>query len=344
MSEHNVVVRKIENIRKHPNADKLDIIKLEGLGFDIIIQKDSIYVGDFVLLFQDSLILPEKMVKHFGLKYLRNGMVKPAKIRGVVSQAMVLPLNDVLEFDDIFYFEFMENKNDDDYDYGGCLGITKKEDLVDGVGGKTKGSLPSGVEKYDLENVERYPEVFDYLLTEQVQITEKLEGTNFAVHVTKVNEEIKIEYCSRNLVKEDGLYQIVPEKLGITQFALQLFNLKDVKESVTIRGEIVGTGIQGNIYNLMSQKCYVFDIKFDGEYISSYKSQKLCHDFNVPYVPVLFVGELQNYADTIERVKDLSNSNSLLNQEVAREGIVIKSLHLPRVTIKQRSPNYLAQE
>lgn len=352
MSEHSVVIRKISEIVKHPNADTLELVKLEGLGYTIITKQDTYKVGDEVVLFQDSLIIPEYMINYFELKYLHKGMVKPAKIRGIVSQAMILPL---IEFSMIhdgltaevynnfnnFYFEWLEHKNDPDYDYSTVLGVTRKEEAVTDSG-KSKGQLPYSVEKYDLDNIERYPDIFNMLLDSEVMITEKLEGTNFAVHIVNAGDTLNVYYCSRSLIREGGLYQELPEKHNVHVFAQNLLQLLSAK-TVTIRGELIGTSIQGNIYGLGNQDLYVFDIKVNGEYLNATDTKQWCEVFNVKHVPVIYEGVLGEIVKTVDDIKNWSNGTSILNDKVLREGVVIKMLGDMRVIIKQRSPDYLAQ-
>ena len=58
MSMFKVSFEKISSVENHPNADRLDIVKVEGKDFDIITGRDSYKVGDYAVFFPVDSVLP----------------------------------------------------------------------------------------------------------------------------------------------------------------------------------------------------------------------------------------------------------------------------------------------
>lgn len=355
MSNHAVVVKLVENVSKHNNADKLEIITLENIGYTIISQTGNYEVGDLAVMFPEDSLLSHEMVDYFELGFLKNRRVTVAKIRGIYSQALILPMKKVCEFNHLFSMEWVEainmtmiGKTPYDIDFSKVLGVRRQEKEVVSIG-KKAGGLPQGVEKYDLENVERYPEMFDTLFEEEVLITEKLEGTNFTVHAIvedkpEENYPIKVTFCSRTLSKSGGIYQDVPVKFELHRKASEIMISEEAK-SVTIRGEIIGTKIQGNIYRLENKMCVAFDIMIDGRYVHGKKFLELCERFDILYVPVVYSGLLRDYVSEVGELKRMSTFISFLGEGNLAEGIVVKNLNgFDRTIFKQRSPEYLGSK
>lgn len=345
MSDHRVLLREVENVTKHPNADKLELIKVDGLDYTIISQMGNYKVGDYALIIPDSCILHKDMVDHFELTFLKNREVKTVKIRGIHSQALALPYDELREFSKHFWaiteswlkeFGTLDNHITYDFDFSGLLKISRVKKLSLHTG-TILGDLPEGIEKYDLENAERYPDLFEALYETDVVITEKLEGTNFTVHATKDN----VFFCSRTKTKRDGLYVTIPQENELDT-KLKKYLEENNLTSVTIRGELIGRKIQGNIYDLDGVDYYVFDAKVNNQYLDNFDFYAFCSELNIRFAPIVYTGVLHDYAIDIETLKEQSNGFSFINDTVMREGIVITGkAYGQRVIFKQRSPEYL---
>lgn len=107
MSTFACPVVKIASVENHSGADRLSIVKLEGLGYTCISGKledgsPRYKAGDWVVYIPTSSVLPEWLLKEMdfwnadtnkGTLAGRNGdRVKPLNLRGVFSEGVLLPV------------------------------------------------------------------------------------------------------------------------------------------------------------------------------------------------------------------------------------------------------------
>lgn len=158
--------------------------------------------------------------------------------------------------------------------------------------------------------------------------TEKIDGSSgtwLLVQKKGIFGRRKYEYyvCSRNrrLVHDDSsVWWKIEHKYDIRR---KLMNMIGDQEFVAIQGECVGPRIQQNKYKLSDIDMYVFNyITPSGRY-GTIKARDFLgvHGFN--FVPVLS----SNYIlpDTVDEMVALADGTSILNHEVLREGLVIRS-------------------
>jgi RNA ligase (TIGR02306 family) len=167
MSTHRVEVVRLGPIEKHPNADTLGIVRVWG--YTAIVRLGDYAEGDLVAYIEPDYVVPETEAFAFLGGHRR---IKARRLRGVWSQGLVISAPEgAVEGDDV-----MES-----------LGIVRYEPPTSGRPGThgVKGP-PIGVEaphptlahlpKYDLENLRRYPDVFEP--GEMVYASEKVHGAN----------------------------------------------------------------------------------------------------------------------------------------------------------------------
>lgn len=85
-------IQTIRDVRKHPNADALDIVKV--LGWDVVTKRDEFKVGDLCVYIVIDTVMPE--VPEF--EFLRNKhfRIKPIRLRKEYSNGICFPI-DILE-------------------------------------------------------------------------------------------------------------------------------------------------------------------------------------------------------------------------------------------------------
>ena len=349
MSLFGVFVEEIERISVHPNADRLELAALRGKDFTFVVQKGAFQVGEKVLYFPVDALLPVNVIEALGLTGKLSGKdknrVKTVRLRGEYSQGVVGKLSD-------FQLPDMEVG----VDLSGILGVVKYEPPEPLIKAGIKGNLPDFVSHYDIESVQNFKDIADSLMDKPVLITEKLEGSHLSA---SVYTDGRISVCSRNLeVKEEHSWWIEAHEAGLDRILQGM--LMDFPESkcITLRGELIGPGVQGNIYGLPKRTIYIFEIEFDGVPIHAEAFLEYASEYNIPIVPALNTDscsatprpeEFGTLSDWLsgESLKDASNGQSLL-APVLREGIVIRPMWeevdpvLGRVILKYRSPAYLA--
>src|SRR5712692_8072406 len=98
-SNHRVPVVKIEDMRKHPNADTLDIISVGG--YQVISKTGTFRPGDLGVYIQPDSIVPE--APQFAFLWekteerpvpVRRRRITVKKLRGEWSEGLLLPVSD----------------------------------------------------------------------------------------------------------------------------------------------------------------------------------------------------------------------------------------------------------
>jgi RNA ligase (TIGR02306 family) len=145
--------------------------------------------------------------------------------------------------------------------------------------------------------------------------------------------------CSRNLelkFSESNAFWTAAIKYDIEN-KLRLIGLNDI----AIQGELIGPGIQGNIYNLTSPEFHVFDV-YDirkGEYLSPQLRRDIVAMLQLNHVPVI-AADVMLPSDNVQDILAMAEGKSMLNDKQEREGIVFKSV-MGGITFKAISNSYL---
>lgn len=317
------------------------------MSYQFVIAKGAYKAGDRVVYFPIDSVLPGLLIEQLGLAGKLAGAskdrVKTVRLRGEISQGVVASC-DVLPPDGA------EPALGDDVT--ARLGVTKFEPPPVTTEGGELVPLPPLVSVYDIEGCERFQTVLEaYLLDVPVAITEKLEGSHFAASVDGSGE---ISICQRRyrirpvegvehtwhaLARASGVFAALPE------IARELGG----PSTLTLRGEVIGPGVQGNHYRLPARRLVAFEIEADGAAVDAPTFFSLCERFGLEHAPVLARNVTLREWLGGRPVAQASDGPSQLNAAVAREGIVVRPWRevrdpsFGRVILKQRSPAYLAQ-
>ncbi len=365
MSQFRVSIEKISWVKSHPNADRLDLAGVEGLDFQFVVGRNEFSKGDLCVYFPVDSLIPAPVLAKIGLvgklAGSQHNRVKTVQLRGAISQGLAVKID---------LLDPVSPDTPIGFDVTSILGVTKYEPAPIACRAGTLLPLPDGVEVYDIEGADRYPQVIHLLMDREVCITEKLEGSNWSltildgkIFVNQRNDTIK-EY---NPLKKGFLFLIgkIRKLVGLKERAIEHEfwrvardqGLIDVAKriykdfgtrSLTLRGEYCGPNMQGNIYKLSKNRVFLFDIKMDGRYIRYRDFYSLCETYELETVPVLARDVVLGAWLRGMTVKEASNGVSLLCP-IKREGIVIRPVEegrhqeIGRLIIKQRSPEYLAQ-
>jgi len=116
MSMFSCPVTRVASVEPHPDPEttRLNVVKLEGLGFTLVRNKTDEgeprdKVGDWVVYIPSSAVLPEWLLKEMGFwnhelgKGMLDGVdgnrVKPRKLRGVFSEGLLYPVKFAMDED-----------------------------------------------------------------------------------------------------------------------------------------------------------------------------------------------------------------------------------------------------
>jgi len=363
MSELIVEVVKIKNVEKHPNADRLDLVTVKG--WQCVATKDSFKIGDKAIYLpidsvlsgeiEPKLFPPESKVK------LSKSRIKTIKLRGAISQGMVVSLNTLNLSENIKIGTNVKDK----------LGITKYEPPKrgtlhgGGVGHISKKQINPNFRKYtNINHVKNYPEIFNNVV---VVITEKIHGTNFRVGYVKHGHlnlwqkilklfgrisDYEFVFGSHNVQLQSILKRFKKTfyKKNIYLETVIKYDLqKKLQKNEVIYAEIYGYGIQKNYHygcKKNEYKMVIVDIMINGEYIDTEKAIQFCEERNLPYVPVLYKGVYnQEIIDKYVKGKSVLSPK----HQPIREGIVITSAqeqmtYMGRAILKYINPKYLLKD
>jgi RNA ligase (TIGR02306 family) len=354
-----VEVCEIEKIENLENAQRLQMATIKG--WQALVGKDEFTVGEPVIFVPTDSVVPQEMIDTLKLEYLRehNGRLRTIKLRGYISQGLVLKL-DTLRLMKVYHTVQIGE------DVGERLGIKKYEVAQKAIAGPKKEYIRDYWTKYlakeitlrrfvaksvgiirtrmrkpkltnvdfkcytDINNVKHYPSIFEE--GEQVLISEKIHGTNFRagkcpVKPTFLNKLLRksgFEFCY-------GSHHVQKTVLSGKGFygddvygkIAAKYNLKDViPDGYTLYGEIYGPKIQKLTYNREEIDVVFFDLQIDGKYVDFEVFNQFTFDRNLPRVPYLYCGPF-----SLEILKEHTDGLTILGDcKHIREGCVVKPL------------------
>jgi len=325
-------LRTIAAVNEHSNADRLAIYTVDG--WKVIDQKDKYTVGDKVIYCEIDSLLPIKPEFEFLRKssYKKIGeqegfRLRTVRLRGELSQGLLLS-------PDVLPVGFEQKESGEDVSE--VLGIVKYDPPIPAcLAGKVKGHFPSFIPKTDEERIQNLP--FDELVNHTYTVTEKLDGSSMTAFVN----EGEIGVCSRNLeVREDeknSMWRIV-NRYGLKE------KLVALDRNLAIQGELIGPGVQGNLYKLPEIDLRLFkawDIT-SHQYLDIGELKNLAESLGLETVPVLESGFV--LPETVEEALEFADAKSTVSSAANREGVVLYSESDPDTHFKIISNQFLEKE
>ena len=377
MSEFKAAYTKVVAINPHPNPEVHSLAVATIYGFQVIIRKDSLNVGDLVLFAPVDSIIPtvlEIMLFPPDSKIkLNNSRVRQIRIQKFPSQGMILNMKDIQA-----YLTCLGYKNfmfEEEKDYAQLLGITKYEPEAPKVFLGTKITSKRRLAEHPMmhsyngvDNGKWFPNRFKEDIDEVV-IQNKFHGTNarfghFKTIKRGIIDNIKsffgllpnthFRYGSNNVDitgksgKYDGYYEI-----DLYGRAFEKCKAKDkVKLNELIFGEIIGEGIQkGYHYGHKDPVFILFDVKVfndDGtfKWLNPEEVEEYAKERGFDMVTILYKGVYKKSVVDLLTV----GSDPYYPQHKIKEGIVIKSRYnytnteysSSKNVLKSINPDYLA--
>ena len=321
-------IRKIDALRPIPGADAIECAIVGG--WTCVVKKGEYTAGDLAVYCEIDSFIPTTIAPfltkpgHYAKTFegVEGERLRTVKLRGQLSQGLLLPFTAVMaimigagsgaRFDDYI-----------DMDVSELLGIKKYEAPIPAeLAGEVKGMFPSRIPKTDQERVQNLSVELEEWKAEGLtwEVTEKLDGSSMTVYM--IDGEVGV--CSRNL-------DLKPNKDN-SLWATAYKNEIDVKliqslSNLAIQGELVGNGIQGNMYKMRGQDFYVYDI-YDidaGRYFTPTERVAYCKAWDIKHVPVFKSAVMltnETVADLLQMAEGKSVMSNITGPE--REGLVYK--------------------
>ena len=311
-------VVKIADIQSIVGADAIMVASVKG--WKVVVKKDEYKVGDLAVYYEIDSFLPIRPQFEFLRKssFKRMGSsegfrLKTIRLRGQISQGLLTPIP-----------EGISNPKEGD-DLTEALDIVKYEPPIPAqLAGKIKGTFPSFIPKTDEIRIQNFEsEVGFSPVGERAYVTEKLDGTSFTCYF---NNGV-FGVCGRNW----ELSETSDNSLWRMANVLQLKEkMTKHGKNIALQGELVGAGINGNLYGLSDHKLYFFtgyDID-KGRRMFFDELEWVLFGLQLQMVPVLekygFV--IPNENNIVDYMLRYAEGKSVLNMEVDREGVVVRGL------------------
>jgi hypothetical protein len=353
-------VQKILEINPIEKADAIEMCKV--LGWECVIaKKDNFKVGDLIVYIEIDSIMPER--PEFEFLRDRKFRVRTIKLRGQVSQGLVLPLSILPqgiynESDDVT--EILSVKK---YDPQAEAEQKLIEQKLTNTNNKIhkfmsrfpwyrrlffkpkKSGFPSFIKKTDEDRIQLFPHICENEKDTVFIETEKIDGQSGTYFLLKNPKKwyqfgkntYTFGVCSRNLH--------LPKEVNSSYWTIaRQYNIKEVLESligeeqfIVLQGEIIGGNIQGNKYKIDGYDFYAFNLIYPNKNIDSCSATELLRDYGIKFVPILNVNfKLKNSIK--EMVEHAKGKSTLL--PILREGIVLRNYE-KSISFKVINPDFL---
>lgn len=304
-------IEKIDKIIEHPNADRLEIVKV--LGYQCITEKNLHQEGDVIVYIQTDTILPEEEWAEGFRKYAPK-RVKAVKLRGEWSEGIIVRMKSV---EDRFKWDWKIGD-----EVAEELNVLKYEPPVPQEEGAIAGGLPYGIPKTDEERFENM--YYKLPFGEKVDITLKIDGQSVTYGYNLHNDDYfvtgrRFQVDPNSLNRYTQHNPILKEKI--------INYCKKYNVSLAFRGENHGNGIQGskqNPHSILPPSIAIFNVFNIDERRYEEKGSKhyfinACQEAEIPHVPLIE----QDVVLTEELIKKYSSDLKKLNRKPF-EGVVVK--------------------
>jgi RNA ligase (TIGR02306 family) len=325
---------KIQDVKKHPGADALDICEVGG--WRVVSQLGEYQAGDLAIYCSIDGWIPHSLAPFLSRgteprEY--NGVagerLRTVRLRGEISQGLLLPLKHLTNWG----ADLVEGS-----DVTAELGIQKYEPPIPAqLAGEVRGMFPSWIPRSDQERIQNLTKEISEWATQGLtfEISEKLEGSSCTIYSTDGDEGV----CSRNLNLKPSDTNSFWHVATRDQLLEKIAGL-----NIALQGELIGEGIQGNIYKLKGQQFFVYDI-YDiraGRYYTPTERREFCRTAEIQHVPVLAgCGDKDLGTGSVADILIWAEGKSALNTGTEREGIVFKCNQDPAIHFKTISNRYL---
>ena len=354
--QHKVEIRRIGDVLHHPQADRLEIVKLEKSAYEFVSRKNSFKKGDFALFIPEGSMLPKWMIEEAGLRNMLAGKeqnrVRVSKVRGHFSHGILRPLEkgNVISRPGETGREIV--KGELGHNYSEWLGITK---YIPKIPTRFDGDVSPLMDiKFPSFDVEDYQQDISLLEGKTLDVVEKLNGTCCILLCHDGKKYVSSKgHSHENLYYsgEESLYvkTMSPLKESLFLMGKDILDLLGVKtDTFCIIGEIIGNKIQDNYYDLNKDQFVLFDFIYHKEFWKRISYPLLMKESivrSIMHAP--FLGRIDY--ESPEQIEKICSGDSIqCGKKKGREGIVLRDAypdivcHPPIVglMVKAVSPDY----
>lgn len=333
-------IQRVVSVEPIEGADSIE--KITILGWQLVSRKDEFKVGELCVFFEVDSLLPDR--PEFEFLRDKKFRIKTIRLRGQISQGIAFPISILPEGTPI----------EEELDVTELLGVEKWEapeynPMSSGLGKSQKlKDFPSFIPKTDETRIQAVPRVLVDSVGMKCYITEKNEGSSITCYL-KDNEFF---VCSRTVTKKDletcHFWKAARNEQAEEKMRAWAAEHPDMP-NFAIQGELIGPGVQGNIYKLDDYAIRVFNV-FDIDkhrFLDFVDFKRVCSELGFTTVPILDEDFVITEDTTVQSLVELATRKSVLNDKTWAEGIVVRPLvetthrKLGRFSFKIINPEYL---
>jgi RNA ligase (TIGR02306 family) len=331
-------IRVIDSIGPIEGADAIEVATVGG--WKVVVKKGEFAVGDLAVYLEIDSWVPTELAPFLSkgkepreFEGIKGERLRTVKLRGQLSQGLLLPLEPTCAniVSELF----------DGLDVSFPLNIVKWERPMNAqLAGMARGNFPSLIPKTDQERVQNLTKEINNAIESRLrfEVTEKLEGSSMTCYLI----DGVFGVCSRNLdLKEtEGNSFWSTARRDDIEGKMRAI---DEHWNFAIQGELIGPGIQGNIYNLSKLEFRVFDVYNIqmGGYLDPEARRDLVARMGLEHVPVLTSFMM---AIPVPDLLTLAEGKSVMGMiGCEREGLVFKEVN-GGMSFKAISNKYLLGE
>jgi RNA ligase (TIGR02306 family) len=280
-------IQRIDKLEPIEGAERIE--RATVLGWGVVVKKGEFAAGDNCVFVEIDAVLPEGPEWSEFMRP-RNFRVKTVKLRGCLSQGLVLPMSvlpRVPKGVDVYAVPVTAEKCVG-WEVSALLGIKhyEKPEAGGAIGGMSAGPFPP-IPKTDEVRLQSAPGLLDELRDKAFYVTVKIDGTSgtFARMHTAFGpyKQGDLVVCTRTR----SIHR--PEKPGNAFWSVaDKYRLAEMlPEGYAIQAEVAGPKIQRNRLELAEHDMFVFNV-FDlrvGRYLDFQEMKLFCLDHGLKVVP-----------------------------------------------------------
>jgi len=350
-------IREVKDIREIPGADRIQLAIVDG--WECVIKKNEVKTGDHIIYIEIDSILPEK--PEFEFLRPRNFRIKTIKLRGQISQGLVLPISYLgkkkkYNLGEDVTSEMGIKKYDPEIIKEKEIRLPKAKNRLERwlmkfewycnwkkrkIAKKQK-PFPSWISKTNETRIQNLVKDFEKAVKDGVVffVTEKLDGQSFT---TYINKQSTIGICSRNLEvskADDSNYASIFSSCKLEKIMIELKKKLSAK-TIILQGEICGPGIQSNKYKLSKLELFIFNFIIDGKIKNYIQMKEILEPMGLQLVPLLETNF--SLLPTISDMVNYSKGFSSILPTQKREGLVIRNYEYD-FSVKIINPEFSLEE
>ena len=351
-------VREIKDIKPIAGADKIECAVVDGWEC-VVAKKDNLKVGDWIVYVEIDSLMPER--PEFEFLRSKKFRVRTIKLRGQVSQGLVLPLSilpgwlydlgeDVTELLGIKKYDpegererKMASHSEEKVKNPFVKFLMRFAWLRKRFVKTKKGGFPSWIAKTDEERIQNKTAMFEMEkeLGTAFSVTEKLDGQSLTLFLERIGKR-KFDFgvCSRNLrlpSPDDSSWWTIAKQIDAENVLKALLGNGS---RIVLQGEIIGNRIQGNKYKIDGYDFYAFNLIIDNVKFTSQEIKVMLEAHNIKTVPIL--DDDFKLLNSISEMVSYAKGDSVLHK-TKREGVVVRS-HKRNISFKVINADFLLDE